>query len=100
MSVHSEVTALVQKAQQFIASARLLRQHGDLASAAFGQHFVKAGELPGGMHQWLRSAFDKRQVANYEAQPVLTNADVSMMEKQAGQFLARVQEYLQRQGFL
>jgi len=74
-------------------------RHGNVI-AAFGQHFVKTGELPPEMHQWLRSAFDKRQVADYEAQPVLTDADVRVMEKQAQQFLTSTQEYLRRQGFL
>jgi uncharacterized protein (UPF0332 family) len=112
MSTEGEVAALVQKVQKFIASAGLLRQYGDPASAAsrlyhpmfycaealmltkglsyskhgtvisaFGQHFAKTGELPPETHQWLRSAFDKRQVADCEAQPVLTDADVRVAEK-------------------
>lgn len=35
--------------------------------SGFGQHFVKTGKLPAEMHQWLREAFDKRQLGEYEA---------------------------------
>lgn len=131
MNIESEIEAMVQKAERFITSAMLLRQHGDLASAvsrlyyamfycaeallltkglsysrhggviaAFGQHFVKTGELPSEMHRWLQSAFDKRQVADYEVYPVLTDSDVDVMEAQARQFLAKTREYLQKRGFL
>ena len=131
VSVSDELKALLSKAEQFIRSAQLLRQHGDFASAAsrlyyamfycaealllskglsysrhgsviaaFGQHFVKTGILPAEMHQWLRDAFDKRQTADYEALPVLSEADIAMMEQQALQFLHEVRTYLSQEGWL
>jgi hypothetical protein len=52
------------------------------------------------MHQWLRDAFDKRQTADYEALPVLSEADIAMMEQQALQFLHEARTYLSQEGWL
>ncbi len=131
MTTEEEVKALLAKAEQYIRSAELLRQHGDLASAAsrlyyamfycaeallltkglsysshgtliaaFGQQFVKTGLLPVEMHRWLRDAFNKRQVADYEARPTLTEADITMMTQQAHQFWEATRCYLQQEGWL
>lgn len=37
--------------------------------SALGQHIVKRGEAPAEMHRWLREAFDKRQLGDYETMP-------------------------------
>ena len=131
MSVQDEIQGLLDKAERFIESARLLRQHGDLASAAsrlyyamfycaeallltkglsfskhgsaiaaYGQHFVKTGEMPAETHRWLRDALDKRQLADYEVRPILSDDDIEEMEAQAVQFLDAAREYLKRRGYL
>ena len=131
VSVREEVKALLDKAEQFIRSAQLLRQHGDFASAAsrlyyamfycaealllskglsysrhgsviaaFGQYFVKAGIFSAELHQWLRDAFDKRQIADYEALAILSEADILTMEQQALHFLEEARTYLAQEGWL
>jgi uncharacterized protein (UPF0332 family) len=124
LSVQDEIQGLLDKAERFIESARLLRQHGDLASAAsrlyyamfycaeallltkglsfskhgsaiaaYGQHFVKTGEMPAETHRWLRDALDKRQLADYEVRPILSDDDIEEMEAQAVQFLDAAREF-------
>jgi uncharacterized protein (UPF0332 family) len=68
--------------------------------SAFGQHFVKTGTLPGELHQWLRSAFEKRQVSDYEFLTTLHQADVEDMGVKAEQFFLRTMEFLKSEGHL
>ncbi len=83
----------------FCAEALLLTKglsfsrHGRVI-AAFGEHFIKTGLLPPEMHRWLRDAFDKRQVADYEAFPVFEKEDVDSLLIQAEKFLQRTKEFL------
>ncbi len=60
-------------------------KHGSVI-AAFGQHFVKTGLLSADMHRWLQAAFNKRQIADYEPLPSLTDVDIAEMEQQAQRF--------------
>lgn len=62
--------------------------------SAFGQHFVKAGTFPPYLHAWLREAFDKRQIGDYESFLVLTKADVEDMLEKARQFVDDIEAHL------
>jgi uncharacterized protein (UPF0332 family) len=83
----------------FCAEALLLfkglsfSRHGRVI-AAFGEQFVKPGLLPAEMHRWLRDAFDKRQVADYEALPVFKTEDVEDLLAQAERFLGATKKFL------
>jgi len=83
----------------FCAEALLLTKglsfsrHGSVI-AAFGEHLVKPGLMPAEMHRWLRDAFDKRQVADYEVQPVFVKKDVAILQEQARKFLVETQRFL------
>ena len=68
--------------------------------AAFGKHFVKTGVFPQHLHAWLREAFDKRQIGDYESLPVLTEADVQDLLQKARQFMIDVEAYLRKEGWL
>jgi uncharacterized protein (UPF0332 family) len=101
---HQEASRLYY-AMFYCAEALLLTKglsfskHGS-AIAAYGQHFVKTGEMPAETHRWLRDALDKRQLADYEVRPILSDDDIEEMEAQAVQFLDAAREYLKRRGYL
>lgn len=67
--------------------------------SAFAQHFVKPGLLPKEFHEWLRTAFEKRQVGDYEFVSTLDETDVAEMGRRAGQFLAKTEDLLKSGGF-
>ena len=67
---------------------------------AFGQHLVKSGELPAEMHQWLLDGFRRRQVADYQPLPAMTEADANDLQPKAEQFLAKTEEFLRAGGYL
>ena len=64
----------------------------------FGKHFVKTGELPPAMHQWLREAFDKRQLGDYASISALDEDDVTDLQEKAEQFVQQTKEFLNQQG--
>lgn len=51
--------------------------------SAFAEHYVKTGILPKDLHQWLRTAFEKRQVSDYEFVTSLDEGDVEDMAVKA-----------------
>jgi uncharacterized protein (UPF0332 family) len=56
--------------------------------AAFGQHFVKLGDLPGHLHRYLLDAFDIRHIGDYDAPGMVG-------EERARQVLASAQEFVE-----
>ena len=64
--------------------------------AAFGQHFVKTNLLPQSMHQWLREAFEKRQISDYDFITSTNEADVTDLATKAQQFIASTEDFLKR----
>ena len=68
--------------------------------SGFGQHLVKEGELSAEMHAWLREAFDKRQLGEYETVSNLAENDASDLQRKAEQFLQRTEAFLRLPGHL
>jgi len=66
----------------------------------FGRHFVKAEILPKEYHQWLREAFEKRQISDYSFTTPANDAHTLDLKKKAEQFLAKTEELLQKEGLL
>ena len=62
--------------------------------AGFGQHFVKTGDLPAEMHQWLREAFDKRQLGDYASPSSLEEEDALDLQEKAERFVRQTKEFL------
>ena len=80
-----------------LAKGLTFSRHGRVI-AAFGEHFVKPGLLPQELHRWLRDAFDKRQLADYEALPVFDKTDVDDLLSHAEEFLKVTKEFLATSG--
>ena len=89
----------------YCAEALLLAKGHSFSShraviSAFAQHYVKSGTLPQELHQWLRTAFAKRQISDYEFLTALDASDVMSLKTQSEQFLAQTEAFLQREGHL
>ena len=89
----------------YCAEALLLAKGHSFSShraviSAFAQHYVKSGTLPQELHQWLRTAFAKRQISDYEFITALDASDVMSLKTQSEQFLAQTEAFLQREGHL
>ncbi len=68
--------------------------------AGFGQHFVKTGDLPVEMHQWIREAFDKRQLGDYTSPSSLEEEDALDLQEKAERFVQQAKEFLGQEGIL
>ncbi len=55
--------------------------------AAFGQHFIKTGELDERLYRNLRAAFERRQQADYEAIVQIDRQAASQLLEQAINFV-------------
>ena len=80
-----------------LAEAQVFSSHRAVI-AAFGQHFAKTKLLPPVMHQWLREAFEKRQISDYDFVVYADDADVVEMISKARQFMANTQNFLKGKG--
>lgn len=64
--------------------------------SALGQRVIKSGEAPTEMHRWLREAFDKRQLSDYETMPTLDENDVRDLQHKTDRFLDHTIALLQQ----
>lgn len=89
----------------FYCAEALLRAKGQTRTshrgviAAFWQQWVKTGELPAEMHQWLLDGFRRRQLADYQPLPTMTDADVRDLQPKAEQFLVKTGAFLRAAGY-
>ena len=102
---HDSAVSRLYYAMFYCAEALLLAKGHSFSShraviSAFAQHFVKSGILPQELHQWLRTAFAKRQLSDYEFITAIDAADVMSLKTQSEQFLVQTEAFLQREGHL
>jgi uncharacterized protein (UPF0332 family) len=62
---------------------------------AFGREFAKTAVLPPEMHRQLIDAFDKRLKATYDYRFEATSEQAEQLIRQAGEFVDRVEAYLE-----
>jgi uncharacterized protein (UPF0332 family) len=90
----------------FYAAEAMLRSRGQSFSShravisGFAQHFVKPGSLPKECHRWLQTAFEKRQVSDYEFLSTLDEPEVLEMTSQAQELLSLAEKILKNEGLL
>jgi len=83
----------------YVASAFLLgkglkfSKHGSLI-AAFGQHFVKTGEIEAKFHRRMIDAQDNRIIGDYSSISNLTDTQAATIISQAEEFLALAEQML------
>lgn len=69
------------------------RKHAGVI-ALFGETFAKTGAMDAKFHRWLLDAFDKRILADYGVEAVLTREDSAQMIAQAREFLEAARRFL------
>jgi uncharacterized protein (UPF0332 family) len=69
------------------------RKHSGVI-ALFGESFAKTGALDAKFHRWLLDAFDKRILADYGIEAVLTHDDAAQVIEQAHEFVAAASRLL------
>jgi len=90
----------------FYSAQAMLRARGQSFSShravisALAQHLVKPGLLPKDYHRWLQTAFEKRQVSDYDYVPVIEEPEVLELREQALQFISRTEQFLKDGGLL
>ncbi len=70
------------------------RKHSGVI-ALFGETFAKTGVMDAKFHRWLLDAFDKRILADYGVEAVLTREDGAQMIVQAREFLEAARRLLE-----
>lgn len=65
--------------------------------ADFGKNFAKTGKVPQEFHQYLINAFNKRNIADYDAEVIVEKADAELQIKRAEEFLNFAENYLNRE---
>jgi len=82
-----------------LARGQTFSSHRAVVSA-FAQQFVKPGLLSKEMHQWLREAFEKRQISDYEFMTGMGDGEVLDMKGKAEKFLLSIEEFLRQEGLI
>jgi uncharacterized protein (UPF0332 family) len=86
--------AMLHTAQALLREKDLrYRKHSGVHSA-FGQHFVKTGDMDPKFHRWLLAAFDKRLTGDYDFEVTLETETATDMVEQAREFLEAARKYL------
>lgn len=101
---HGDVESSVSRAYYamfFAAEAALMTKQLAFSShkgviSAFGEQFVRTGELPASMGRDLSRAHDKRVVGDYDVKPGITARDAAELLDTARDFVRRVDAFLQR----
>ncbi len=101
---HAEFAAGRAYYAMFYAAEALLsekglrfRKHGGV-HRAFGEHFVKTGDLDPKYHQWLLAAFDKRIIGDYDVGVMPSDEESREMIHRASEMLREVRRHLGPQG--
>jgi uncharacterized protein (UPF0332 family) len=65
--------------------------------ALFDRHFIKTGVLPKEMGKFLHTAFDARQIGDYEDKPEISRTMAEQILEFATKFVKSIEEKLQNQ---
>jgi uncharacterized protein (UPF0332 family) len=67
--------------------------------SAFGKEFVKKGILPKVLHQYLRDAFNLRQMGDYGFIGAVSENRAKILLTQTKDFVDTVEKYLSKEGY-
>jgi uncharacterized protein (UPF0332 family) len=98
---YESATSRAYYAMFYAAEAALLTKGLSFSShksviPAFGEQFIKTGDLAREMGRELNRAFEKRQLADYEYTFVITRDEAGELVIQGRLFVDRVAEYLSK----
>jgi uncharacterized protein (UPF0332 family) len=67
--------------------------------SAFGKEFVKKGLLPQLLHQYLRNAFNLRQMGDYGFIGAVSENKAKILLEQTKDFIDAIEKYLSKEGY-
>jgi len=67
--------------------------------SAFGKEYVKSGLLPQSLHQYLRNAYNLRQMGDYGFIGAVSENKAKVLIEQTKNFIDSVEEYLKKEGY-
>lgn len=92
--------AMFYAAEAVLLSQKLsFSKHSGVISA-FGQYFVKTGIFPKELHNWFRTAFDKRNIGDYSSDVSINSKEAKEVLDQAEKFINTIERYLGEKRFL
>ncbi|MCC6499297.1 MAG: HEPN domain-containing protein [Anaerolineales bacterium] len=99
----ADTASIVNRAYyaMFYAALALLATIGEKTSkhggvmALFDKHFIKTGVLPTEMGKFLHTAFDARQIGDYEDRSEISEAMAEQISEFAAKFVNSIEEKLQ-----
>jgi uncharacterized protein (UPF0332 family) len=102
---NADTASIVNRAYyaMFYAALALLATTGEETSkhsgvmALFDRHFIKTGVLPKEMGKFLHTAFDARQIGDYEDKPEISRTMAEQILEFATKFVKSIEEKLQNQ---
>ncbi|MBM4033738.1 MAG: HEPN domain-containing protein [Planctomycetes bacterium] len=68
--------------------------------SGLAQHFIKTGLLRTDMHRWLREAFEKRQISEYDFAQQADDSEVARLQTLAEEFVIQAEGLLKKEGYL
>lgn len=89
--------AMFYLAQAALLSKGMAFSKHSAVIAVFGQHLVKPGQLPIEMHEYLRTAFDERNVGDYGFGRAYPRERAEDLLTKARKFVACVEAFLERE---
>jgi uncharacterized protein (UPF0332 family) len=102
---NADTASIVNRAYyaMFYAALALLATIGEETSkhsgvmALFDKHFIKTGILPKEMGKFLHTAFDSRQIGDYEDRSEISQAMAEQIVEFAVKFISSIEENLRSQ---
>ena len=89
--------AMFYMAEALLLHNRLAFSKHSAVIAAFGKHFVKPGHLPAWLHDALRTAFDERNIGDYDFALPYPREKAEALLAKARDFLEAIESYLRSQ---
>ncbi len=93
-SVSRTYYAMFYSAEALLLTKKLSFSSHKGVISAFGEHFIKTGILPKDMGKDLNSAFEKRQLGDYEYTFVISKEEAADILKKGKNFVEKVAQYL------
>ena len=96
-SVNRSYYAMFYAASSLLATKRLAFKKHSAVIAFFQKEFVKTGEVPTELSEWIEEAFEVRGNSDYEAFVTVEKAKAKELLKNAEQFVAKVREIVEKE---
>ena len=96
-SVNRSYYAMFYAASSLLATKRLAFKKHSAVIAFFQKEFVKTGEVPTALSEWIEEAFEIRGNSDYEAFVTVEKARAEELLKNAEQFVAKIREIVEKE---